>query len=359
MFLALLNPHLALILVSLAVAAYMFAAIKFPALRFIFRLKGFAARGLGVDEDGNRSLGENLGAFLCPLIGIGALAFAGYSAMDWKKSNASKAQLKVDQAARQQALIDETKEMLANAEIDQLYFDTRPRAGVTEQGRKQVEGFLRELGSRLGSDALDTPPQGAGFTSDGLLVTFKPVAGMSARRQLSIFPERDGIGVWNRLATGVLVKIPADLQEAWRALGSLERTDLQAIEREQNRIKSEEYERLSNYPEKTFAGPASWEIYDAVTAVATELQDAKKKEFIGTKIDWECEFIHAKNKIGKVLASQSRPGGAGSTFSILFEADPSQLPQKDGMSFARIRGTIESMDKGIGVKVDQLELFTP
>lgn len=361
MFVALIDSHLAVIAVSLAVAAYMFAAIPFPALRVIFRLKGFAARGMGVDHDANRRLGESLGLVLCPLIGIGALGVGGLSAMDWKRSGQLKVQLIKAQAARQQALILEAKEILSTAAIDQIYFETVPRRGVTEQGRIQIEGFLRELGSRLGPDALATPPESAGSRSEGLTVIFKPVAKTNNRPIGSIFPEHNGIGLWSSLATGVLVHIPQDLEEQWHALGKLEKTDLIAIEREQNRLKKVESDRLSNYAEKTFAGPASWEIYDAVNAVAPESQEEKKKGYVGTKVDWECEFSYTKEKNGRleVIASQSRPDNKGSNFVILFDGDPSQLPKADGLRFARVRGTIESMDKGIGLNVNQFDLFTP
>ena len=72
------DPNIALGVIALVIAIYMFAALKYNALMWIFRIKPGFARMFGMDEEANRRFSRTLGWILCPIIGICALGMAIY-----------------------------------------------------------------------------------------------------------------------------------------------------------------------------------------------------------------------------------------------------------------------------------------
>ena len=116
--LAVTNPHLPPILFCLALAAYMFAALKFPALRFMFRMKRFAAGAIGMDDDANRKMGETLGLIFCPLIGVAALGTAGWLMLEWKQSNIRQAEMLALQISRHASFITAASHLLIISKED-------------------------------------------------------------------------------------------------------------------------------------------------------------------------------------------------------------------------------------------------
>lgn len=362
MFLATVDPHLLIIIVLLLVSGYMFAALKYPALRFIFRLKRFAARALGVDAAANRRLSEKLGLFLCPLIGVGALMAAGWVALEWNASHVRRIQAAKEAADWYQALCADVSKMLNEGEITDICFDTRPKLNPSPEGHRQIEDFLRKLGSRPGAEILPKPLDPASEERGALTVVFKSDGVSASRRVVSMFPEQDQFGIRNQYGNH-LARIPAELRQAWIDLGNLERIDLVEIENEKARTKSEIEKRLSSYKLQTFAGTPAWQIHDLADSPQQNEREQKAKEFVGMEFDWECRLSKVEEMDGKlhVAALQHSPKSGGA-WPIHFTAEKSQLP--DGINdprlvFVRIHGFIESMDKGIRVKVDKLERFKP
>ncbi len=366
MFIAVLDPHIPLLIVCLLVAVYMFSAIKFPALRFIFRLKRFAAGALGMDEERNRAMGERIGGVLCPVLGLGAIVAAGWLAMDWKESVASREKLKVRLANEQDRKIGLIGEMFKSAEIKEVSFDSFGRFGVTDTGRKQVEAFVRKLAEHVESDLLPLPLQKAHLSGRGLRVTFKGDKQTGTQPYVEMIPERNQIGISTGIGEVVAAQIPDGLRGEWERLGKLEKVDLEAVKRAEQKKKSEEASRLRAYEInslRTFEGEACWKIYDAVTQAPKAEQEAMKSKFVGMRIDWECRLssIVKSGEGAQFNASQPRPGG-GMSYSVRGEADAVALADAGDLKnddFIRIRGIIRSLDKGILIKVDKIERFNP
>ncbi len=366
MFIAVLDPHIPLLIVCLLVAVYMFAAIKFPALRFIFRLKRFAAGVVGMDEERNRAMAERLGAILCPLLGLGAVVAAGWLALDWKKSVASEEEGRVRLANEQRRKIGQIGEMLKSAEIKDVSFDSFGRLGLTDTGRKQAEDFVRTLAAHVESDLLPLPLQYAQLPRGGLRVTFKDDQRTGRQSYVEMIPERNQIGISTGNGEVVTAQIPDGLRSEWEQLGKLEKVDLEAVKRAEQKKKSEEASRLRAYEIKslkTFEGEPGWKIYDAVAQAPKAEQEAIKSKFVGMRIDWECR-LSSLTKTGaraQFNASQPRPGG-GMSYSLRCEADAVALADAGDLKkddFIRIRGVIQSIDKGILIQVDKIERFTP
>lgn len=360
--LATASTFLPLIILFLLVAAYMFAALKYPALRFVFRLKRFGARAFGVDAEANRNLGEKLGLILCPLFGVGALFAAGSVALEWNQSHISAIQSKKEKAARYEAWCADVTKLLRTGEISDVYFDTTPRLNVSEQGRDQVEDFIRRMGNRSAAEIYPTPLKPAERERGALTVLFKPEEETTVRRQISMFTERDELEV--RIQNdGNLAKVPEELRAAWDDLGNLERIDSVAIRNEESRKRKEIERRLSSYELRTFIGTPAWQIHDLADSPQQSELERKAKEYVGMEFDWECRLSKVEEKDGKlnVEALQHSPKSGGA-WPIRFTVEKSQLPdaiEEPRLVFLRIHGFIESMEKGIGVKVDKLERFKP
>lgn len=366
MFIAVLDPHVPALIACLLVAVYMFAAIKFPALRFIFRLKRFAAGVVGMDEERNRAMAKHLGAILCPLFGLGAVVAAGWLAMDWKKSVASREEGKVRLADEQRRKVGQIGEMLKSAEIKDVNFDSFGRLGLTDTGRKQAEDFVRKLAEYVEGDLLPLPLKEAHLASGGLRVTFKDDQRTGRQRYVEMIPERNQIGISTGNGEIVTAQIPNGLRSEWEQLGKLEKVDLEAVKRAEQKKKSEEADRLRSYEVKslkTFEGEPCWKIYDAVAQAPKAEQEAIKSKFVGMRIDWECRLssLMKTGERAQFNASQPRPGG-GMSYSVRCEADAAAFADPGDLKkdeFIRIRGIIQSIDKGILIKVDKIERFTP
>ncbi len=369
--LALTDPFPVLIGLCLAVAVYMFAAIKFPALRFMFRLKRGAAWAAGVDDDANRRVGETLGLVLCPLIGVGALLACGWLLIEWKQE---KAAAEHHQAAREAAtgrLQEEASTVLREWQVQTATFGRFDKFGPGEEGMEVLEGFVTRLGEAFSSDCVPGGPGDPelGRNRECWKVELKPAGDEPGLAVLMLDPEHEAM----RLAVsqrsdrypsgGFELVAPEAVRDAWDDLRALEKVDLAARERERRRAEAEEARRLSDYREKSFEGPPAHEIHDAVMELPEDQREAKKAEFVGMTIDWEVKLmvVDEENGVLAVKASQSRPG-PGRSWIIAFEAPRDLLPEIEArprFQFARVKGVIDSLDQGIGLKLESLERFQP
>jgi hypothetical protein len=369
MFLALSNPYPALILVALAVAAYMFAALFWPPLRFIFRLKRFAASAVGVDEDGNRRLADGLALVLCPLIGVGALIAAGVLVVQWKNDAASRRRVEQVRAEQVQLEVNLAMEVLGEWELKDAYFDSRRREGLNDEGRKQVEGFVGELNHEFAAEwvksswGLDSGRHG------NLKIEFVPAGGKNGHSSLELHPER-GLARMRVFAPGAMgtadfvLELPDELKARMGDLDGLERIDLDAKRREENRRRNEEQKRLANYKEKAYSGTPVWKIRDEVMDLPEDQREAKKQEYVGMELDWEVQIRGVSEKDGRLelLADHSRPE-PGESWPIFLDVDPGALPEEERppkrMCFARIKGKVLSFEKGFRVELSGFELIEP
>lgn len=365
------NPYPTLIFLCLLIAVYMFAALKFPALRFIFRLKRGAARVAGADDDANRRIGESLGMVLCPIIGVGALLVAGWLMLQWRQDGVStdhREAMGRESKSRRESQVDTvTKEW---AVMEATYGGYR-KFGATADGLSKLQNFVSSIGEQFSSDCVPINAKTMQFRRDrdAWRVQLGPEDDAQGQAVLMLRPEREEILIGISLTAdrpptrGFELIVPEGVREAWGTLRDLEKVDLQALKQEQQRKRSQEDRRLADYKEQTFEGMPAYQVYEAVMAVPENQRNNTKAEFVGMEIDWEVQLglIEEKDEALVVRADQSRPD-PGKSWSVFFEVKRDVLPDLDRLprfEFARIKGVVESLDKGIRVKVDSLERFKP
>jgi hypothetical protein len=375
--LSLSQPYPALMGLCLLVAAYMFAAIKFPALRWMFRLKRGVAQLGGVDGEQNRSFGEHIGLVLCPIIGLFALGTFGWLVLDARHSSESRerfAQQRVHEKAMQAAEAREVFEGYTMAKVRQGVYD---RMGATEDGEVALARFYEQLATHFEesdlSDAYINNELESQFRN-GWYLELVPEDSSSGRALLKVSPglEVVSLGVSRdmnrRPSGGFLIDIPGEVRDAWQALANLKVIDVEALEREkkkeQQRLEVEEERRLSRYVEKTFSGPSLKEIKESIMPLPEIDRKAKVADYIGQSLDWEVELGQVRNVDGRMLVRSDRDG-----WVAYLRISPEQLPDTEKLprhSFARIKGTIseirtghDATHQGVHIQVESLERFFP
>lgn len=377
MILALSDPYPIIVGLCLLLAVYMFAALKFPAMRFMFQMKRGAAGLMRMDQDANRRMGETLGLVLCPIFGVGALLAAAWFGLEWKASRDSKVRRAELAVETQQRRVNEMEVVLREWELVDVYFAAPVRMGVSEEGRAEVEAFLASFTEELGPacvalhaetvrarrgvlTAVYQSPDEDGQDEDeekGLAMISMDLNGGELSARINTRGAR-------LPATGFKLLLPDGVMSQWSGLRDLERIDLEARRREEQRMIAEESARLALYKEKTFEGPSAWQVYEQVHAAEGEEREERERGFLGVKIDWEVQLGVLDEEDGSlsVRASQSPPQ-PGPYWSVFFDIDRAVLPDLDRVprhQFARIKGTIESLEAGgIRVEVETLERFDP
>ncbi len=368
------NPYPAAIGLSLLIAVYMFAAMRFPALRFIFRLKRGVARLSGTSDEQNRKVGETLGLILCPIIGLGALGFAIHSALEWRDVNAR-------ERARVQMIAREAQaagELLADGKVGTVNIGEPALERIaSDPGKAQIESFLHSLAPAVTPETLVR--RGEPNRRDQLLIEFKPQKDKSPAVWLKAVPTQGYVHLQSG-SDAWAIKVPDALRESFASLAQVEQIDLLALRRQEEQKKADEDRRRSNYVEVAHQGPAAWQILEAVAAEPLENRSTKCAEYAGVPIDWELELASIKEEGDqvRVTAVQSHPPGPkgntpvrtpGVQFVIPKQqaADLKYVPSK---TWVRATGKVESVPlhkldftKQVGVtihlQVDKFTAFQP
>jgi hypothetical protein len=301
------NQYLFAIGLSLFVAAYMFAAIRFPALRWIFRLKRRVARLTGTSDEQNRNFGDTLGLVLCPICGLIAIGFAVHFSLEWNET-ATRERERVVALEKAAKSVSET---LSDGKIGSVNFgEPNLQRVASEAGQAQIEKVLRELAPAITPAALVTRPEPN--RRDQLLIEWKPQDSAAAAIQLKAAPTEGYLFIPTEQGARA-IHVPAALRDSFAALARVEQIDLLALQRKEEQKKAAEKaaedRRLSNYIEVAHQGPASWQILEAVAAEPLENQPAKSTEYVGVPIDWELEVSSIKEEGDqmRVTAHQSNP----------------------------------------------------
>lgn len=375
--LALSSPYPALMAICLLVAVYMFAAIKFPALRWMFRLKRSAAYFAGVDQGQNRATGEALGLVMCPIIGLGALGAFGWLVLDARRSAESQERF-AQQKAQQEALqVSLAKEVFGSYSIVKVSQGGSHRMGTNEEGESALAQFYEQLAKHFEeadlSDLYINHDVEAQFRK-GWYLELAPGDDVPGRALLKISPRLETVslgvnpGKSHAPFEGYAIDIPVEAREAWKSLAKLKVIDVQALERErkkeEQRLAAEEERRLSRYVEKTFGGPSLKEIKEAILPLPAEQRPAKIAEFIGQQLDWEVELGLVRSVDDRLLVRTDRDG-----WVAYLSISPDLLPDADKLprrSFARIKGTISEIrtghdvkNQGVHIQVETLDRFYP
>lgn len=353
----------------LLVAVYMFAALKFPVLRFIFSLRSGVASAAGVGQQQNQQIGQVLGLVLCPLIGIIALGAAANIAWGWKSDADSDVRLAESNAQQQQIDQEQLGIVLNDWVIEGVYFDRSRQYGVSDEGLMAVQAFWGKLRQEVDSPEVIASSREERDLKQALLIRLKPADGSVGIAEVALLFDQDIVSVTHSMKSNRIVSqgfqwvLPASVDNDLKALSALERVDLRAKEREERRLANEEQRRLNHYQEKTFVGTPSWEIHDKIMALPEDQRRAMKDQFIGMVFDWECEVLSISEASGVVVyrLSQSRPN-AGRSWSLLCEvplAEAGVWPTESRNAFVRIKGAITSFEQGIQVKVDEVQPLLP
>ena len=361
--------ELLLFVFALLVAVYMFAAIKFPALRFLFSLRSGVASAAGVDQDKNRQLGQTPGLVLCPLIGVIAVGFAISLAMGWKADHESDQQLQASIEDRKRKDEADLVKILLEWEINEIYFDRVQRIGVSEQGAAQVERFWGRLRQEATAPEVVANSRERREMSNALRFTLKPADGSPGAAEIALLFDEGFATVSHNMRAdklsmqGFAWTLPASVKEELDSLGQLERVDLRELERQAAEAERQEHRRLNDYQEKTYAGPPAWQIYTMVNDLPEDQRQAKIDELIGASFDWECE-IDSITVDGDDLVyrlSQNRPaaGRSWAVFCRVPRQEADAWPAETIRVFVRIKGEILSIGKGVHVHVNEVKSFSP
>jgi hypothetical protein len=363
-------PELILFIGSLLVAAYMFAAIKFPALRFIFSLRSGIASAAGVGHEKNQAIGQSLGVVLCPLIGVIAVGFALNLAWGWYADHQSDQRLQAsieDRRVQDQA---ELTEILRDWEIDEIYFDRMQRIGVSEQGESQARRFWEALRQDAVPPEVVASSRKERDLSNALHLRLKPADGSAGAADIALLFDEGLAAVVHNMKSSTLSSkqgfawtLPESVGEGFDALSRLERIDLNEVERQARIAKAQEQKRLNDYQEKTYAGPPAWQLYELVNDLPEDQRKAKVESLVGTSFDWECE-VDAIEEDGDELIfrlSQNRPS-PGTRWPLVCRIprpEAGAWPAEARRVFVRIRGVILSIDKRVHIQVSDVQRFSP
>ncbi len=230
------HPYPLFMAACLLVALYMFAALKFPALRWMFRLKRGPAHLAGIDEEANRDLGDALGLVLCPLIGVVALLVFGWLVVQARQQVASKermAQL-ADQKARQN--LELAKIALGSWPLGKVYHGPNANRGATPEGLEVLANFHEAVASGLRpehlSDLYLTRQEERPLIYGWHFQLAAPEG--PGRAVLRVSPQMDTVYLavdttaTNRwpVHLGFPIELPPSAREAWAALADLEIIDI-------------------------------------------------------------------------------------------------------------------------------------
>lgn len=366
-------PELAIILLCLAVTAYMIASLFFPPLRFIFGLKRFAASAAGVDDEDNFRLASGLGLVLAPIIAIAALLFAGYVGLQWKDSVETRklhAQMREDELNRQFA---DLQAILSEPEITKIsFYRSRPKLALSEAGNKEVEAFLPALGNTLTKADLDSAERNHSNWNDWLTAEIPRELGPKKWTfYLALSPDDDRILARGISSPGddVLFHCPASLTAQFDALMELERVDLDALQREERARQREEQrqeqayvERLMNYQGRSLSGPSHQSIRRKLDEEGADL-DALREEFVGSAIQWEMRSSGTTGtRDGRIKSNCLMEPGQNHLKTIKLEAPAGVFPDREALGkvwWIRVTGKITGIDRAVVVTADSIEPFTP
>ena len=153
------NPYLLIAGIFLLISIYMFAAIKYHQLLFMFRLKRGAARIAGVDDGQNKNIGVGLGRVLAPIIGIVALVASCKSAFQWREQSQRTSHYESVNSERPQKVLRSAKRVLKLKEIDLIYKGRRGNPTLamqpSQQDKNQIIELMRSIGEALEVDDVD------------------------------------------------------------------------------------------------------------------------------------------------------------------------------------------------------------
>lgn len=362
--------ELVLFIGALLVAVYMFAAIKFPALRFIFSLRSGVASATGVDREKNQAVGQSLGLVLCPLVGVIAVGFALSQAWGWYADYQS--DLRLQDAVEQRRAQDQAEltEILQGWEIEEIYFNRVQRIGVDEQGADQAAQFWEMLRQSAVPPEVVASSRQERDLSNALRIRLKPADGSAGVAEVALLFDEGMAAVVHSMKSSTLSSthgfawmLPESARTGFESLSRLEPVDLNEVQRQARIAEGKERQRLNDYQEKTFAGPPAWQLYDLVNELPEDQRQAKVEELVGTSFDWECE-VDAIEEDGDELIfrlSQNRPS-AGVRWPVVCRVPRSEAdawPAESRRVFVRIKGVILSIDQRVYIQVNEVQRFVP
>jgi cell division septation protein DedD len=148
-----MNEYLLYAGIALLVALYMFTALKFNVMMYLFLLKPAPASVLNLDPEANRRTAKAIGRVLCPLIGTIALLAAAFFIYCWRMEILSQQNVKIWAAQHEQELLEKGRQPLMELEITALYQGYR---GTTEQtmqtspaDKARVAALIKEIAAAL------------------------------------------------------------------------------------------------------------------------------------------------------------------------------------------------------------------
>lgn len=363
---------------ALLVAAYMFAAIRFPALRFIFGLRAGVARAVGADHEKNKAIGQSLGLILCPIIGVLALIFAFNIAGGWFADHKSEEQSSALDEQLQQRDTAELTEMLRSWEIDGIYYDRWDwqHIGVSDQGTEQVQEFWEELRQAAVPPDVVIDSRKTRDLDDTLRLLLKPSDGSAGLAEVAfLFDEGHAVVTHtmkeSRLPPnrrGFVWDLPDAAEDGFASLSRLERVDIREMKRLAAIAKRKENNRLDDYQEKTYAGLPTCRIYDLVHDLPEDQRQSKIESLIGRPFDWECEVESIQEDDGGLIyqlsqnrLQQDKPtsGRVWLVYCRIPDEEAGGWPSEATRVFVRIKGEILAIDNGIHVRVSEVQQFSP
>jgi len=147
------NPYIILAILCLVVATYMFLAMKFTQLLFIFRFKAGFAKLFGISDDDNKSFGEKLGMIIAPIIGVCALAGSVKCVLLWNEEGKRIKQYADQKTINKKKTFDDVVAALELKKVKEVFkggnYSDHKLMLPSEMDRVEIINLLKELGQSL------------------------------------------------------------------------------------------------------------------------------------------------------------------------------------------------------------------
>ena len=229
------NPFLLIAIILAAISAYMFLALRFKALLFIFRLRPGLANIADVSQGANQALSHRLGMVLAPIIGIVTLCGAVYSASLWRTENRHEAERPIREQAEAQKRLSEVSSVLNKGEIVGIYRGEGRRhvdaVFPDDQGREEIVDFVRSVGGQLSVGDIVSNSEGwltedqkaAIWTVDFIGGPWKPArpGTILLNSSMGLIVFKDSYSIKNLVPSAfrkLIIEIPESLKERFNAL---------------------------------------------------------------------------------------------------------------------------------------------